>query len=39
MGSFTRTVTFAKGMTASGKGHGFFVIHGHTPEGFANVAA
>ena len=31
-------VRLAEGMSAGDQRHGFFVIHGHTPEGFANIA-
>ena len=36
--SFDGTVRLAKCVTAGGKRHGFFVVHRHAREGFANVA-
>ena len=35
----TGAVGLAEGMPAGHQGHGFFVVHGHTGEGFAHIAA
>ena len=34
----TRAVTFAESVATSNQGHRFLVVHGHTAEGFADVA-
>ena len=37
-GGVGRAVGFAEGVAAGNQGHGFFVVHGHAAEGFADVA-
>src|SRR6185503_19728513 len=37
IGRLTRAVSLAERVTTGNKGHRFFVVHGHTAEGFANI--
>jgi hypothetical protein len=39
MGRVACAVHLAEGVAAGGQRHGFFIVHGHAGEGFADVVA